>query len=300
MASERTTEILTRLRGAGDAVGIAAIGDLADAAETLGDDVAAYARLSLTDRMRMAVLCQWPANPDTAAAVRAMHAQIGNPIQAQTLPALLDRPAKVRFVELETTRHGATPPTVSFHMVGERALADDIALLSRTTIFQPSAGREVTALSELLGRSSSDLFIDRAEPNAANQWLFRFRRGNGAGGELEETVRLALALMERLHVTAEQRLLFERLHPRLARGETVLVSIVSVFDCALPWVTVQYPDLPWELLVPTMIELYGNEWGERLGAFAGAFDAEASSAFELTFRDESPVRSRVSIDSIAP
>ncbi len=298
MAGERTTEILTRLHGAGDALGIAAVGDLARAAEILGDDVGAYARVSLTDQMRLAILCQWPAEPEIDAAVRAMHTEIGDPIQTRTLPALLDRPAKVRFVELETTDRGATPLTVTIHLVGERALADDVAMLSSHATVPPSTGHDVAALGELVGRSSSDLFVDRAEPKAANQWAFRFRRGNDDAAELAETVGLVLALMERLGVLPEQRLLFERLHPELAGYETTLVSISSALAGVLPRVTVQYPDVSWELVVPTMVELYGDAWGERLGALAGAFDADESSAFELTFCDEPPVCARVSVDSM--
>jgi hypothetical protein len=288
------TEVITRLSGLGDASDLPAP-LLVNLADQLAGAPGDYARISVDDQKRLSLLARWPtgqASDDLVGYIRSL----GNQIQKMTLPAMVDRPAAARFVELEV-RAGGKAPTVSVHAVGERALADDLAMLGKATIFKSSAANAVRDAAGTLGRRSSDILIDRAEPNAANLWLFGFRHPVGTGAQLDASSKAALALMDQFRVVDDQRLLFERLHPDLTRAESCTITIYAGFDALLPWLSVRYPALPWDAVVPVMMELYPNgDWSDRLGAFAGAFGAQTCASFELRFRDEHPVRARVSVD----
>jgi len=292
------TTFLTRFQGAADALGID-VGHIVAGASHLGASLAGYTRVSVTDTFsRLALLAAWPRDSVTDAELRDYHRALGNQIQGMTLPALLQRPARSRFVELESveTARNEKEVTVLLHLVGDRDLDADLDALMTATIFQDSAAAEIRGAAETLGVATPLILVDRALPRGANLWSFRFPMANGTAAERDQTMERTLTLMGRLGVAANQKLAFERLHAALAREDQCVVSVVSAFDKLLPFVRVGYADLPWETAVPTMIDLYPNANAEdKLGALAGAFEAATAHAFELIFRDEEPLRARVSV-----
>lgn len=207
--------------------------------------------------------------------------------------ALLDRPG-LATVEVETA---AVPDRIAIKrtVLQARTMAEDLAWLAEHNVSPAAREQLATWLFDLAGRGPD--FIGQRVEGDQTKWFAGF----AIAGELSALVamlRPTLAVAEAIGVL-ELRMIQETL---LALGVPGGVAITLACDqhTALPQIAIEFSEVAW----PTAIGLVdtlrpGSPCAPRLGALAGAFDAERASAVEVTFRAQQPPRIRVAASAPA-
>ncbi len=255
---ERATEVLTRVGAAASRLGIETFW-LEAAARRLGNRPGRYLRVWVDTEMPRLV------------------------IRADSPDALEERPARARYVELDSL--GGEYELA----VGTRALADDRLLL--TTVPADAAdemarrldalgGGRCDALGRIVGGTVWTMTLVEAEP-----------------GDLATSAARLGTLAGELGVTPLQRALFEQSHLVLGeRGYTV--TLTADRTGMRPHVTLEYRHVTWARVVGLTDALRpGTSSGTALGVFAGAMGAgEQASGLSITYRAGTTAHVRVAVD----
>lgn len=261
----RTTEVLTRLAVAGETLRI----DLAplNAYLThLGSAPGRYARVTLGEGLeRLALGVRIPAREPIA------------------------RSNSAPYSELEVG--GALRETVA--AIGPGTLAEDLTVLAEAGV-AAAAREQVAERIAAVGGGRTD------RVTRSFQTFSRWAIGVAFGGSVPEvmtTVKQLLPLATTLGVKPMQCRLLEQAHQVLGAGSGFVVEFACDVDRALPEITLTYRDVAWKQAVGLYDALRpGAPCGPRLGAFAGAFNAEQASLYEITFRADAPAIVRVAIE----
>jgi hypothetical protein len=193
------------------------------------------------------------------------------------------------YSELEVG--GALRETVA--AIGPGTLAEDLTVLAEAGV--------VAEARELLAERVAALGGGRTDRVSRSfQTQSRWAIGVAFGGSVPEvmtTVNQLLPLATTLGVQPMQRRLLEQAHQVLGAGTGFLVEFACDVDRALSEITITYRDVAWKQAVGLYDALRpGAPCGPRLGAFAGAFNAEQASLYEITFRADAPAIVRVAIE----
>ncbi|MBA3454612.1 MAG: hypothetical protein H0T42_16095 [Deltaproteobacteria bacterium] len=262
-----TTDVLTRLAVAGETLRI----DLAplNAYLThLGSAPAEYARVTLGEGLeRLGFGVQLPAREPIA------------------------RASSTPYSELEVG--GALRETVTAH--GPGTLAQDLTILADAGV-RAAAREQLAAWITELGGGRTDR-VSRSF-QATSRWTIGVAFG-GSVPEVMTVVNQLVTLATALGIQPMQRRHLEQAHQVLGAGAGCVVELACDVDRALPEITITYRDVAWKHAVGLHDALRpGTPCGPRLGAFAGAFNAEKASLYEITFRADAPAIIRVGIELV--
>jgi hypothetical protein len=220
-------------------------------------------------------------------------------------PPTLARPG-ITYLELETNPDGDVP-NGTLLVVGRRALAEDLQLLSEAT---PSG--DVVHLDR--PQRAASLGAPGLSPTVVSQIETHLRRIGVSsvdvvgqrmiGTELEWTLGVELparsvgevsTLADAIGVEPYQLAMLGALHGDLA-GSGCLVAVAASRRGVGPQVTIEYRDLPWDQVIRTATRLRAKDAAAGFGVFAGAFAADRAACFEVTFRRDELPRVRAAVE----
>lgn len=255
---QRATEVLTRVGAAASRLGIETFW-LEAAGRRLGNRPGRYLRVWVDTEMPRLV------------------------IRAESPDALEARPARARYVELDS--QGGEYELA----VGTRALSEDRALV---TTVPAEAADEMARRIDALGGGRCDA-LGRIVGGTA--WTMTLVEANG-GDLAAATARLG-TLAGELGVPPLQRALLEQSHGVLGeRGYTVTLTCDRTG--MRPHVTLEYRHVAWARVVGLTDALRpGTSSGTALGVFAGAMGAgDQASGLAITYRAGRTAHVRVAVD----
>lgn len=266
----RTTDVLTRLAVAGESlrIDLAPLNPYLTHIAQLSGSLGQYARVTLGEGLeRLALGVQSPAREP------------------------ITRPGSVPYSELEVG--GALRETVTAN--GPGTLAQDLTILAEAGV-AAEAREQLAARIVKLGGGRTDRVSRSFE--MASRWTIGLAFG-GSVPEVLTVVNQLLPLATALGVQPMQRRFLEQAHQVLGAGTGCVVELACDVDRALPEITITYRDVAWNQAVGLYDALRpGAPCGQRLGAFAGAFNAEQASLYEITFRADAPAIVRVGIELV--
>lgn len=260
----RTTDVLTRLAVAGQTLRID-LTPLNAYLTHLGSAPGRYARVTLGEGLERLAF-------GVREAAREPIARAGSP-----------------YSELEVG--GALREMVT--AIGPGTLAQDLTVLAEAGV-AAEAREQIAERVAALGGGRTDR-VSRSF-QTASRWAIGVAFG-GSVPEVMTTVNQLLPVATALGVQPMQRRLLEQAHQVLGAGTGFVVEFACDVDRALPEITITYRDVAWKQAVGLYDALRpGAPCGPRLGAFAGAFNAEQASLYEITFRADAPAIVRVAIE----
>ena len=259
-----------------------AVGDLEDGRER-------RLRVWVSDGFdRLSVLA---AAPTASRHASLLAAAGGDALVASAIPVLGQRPGQL-FVELEAG--GGPELAIEIQGLGRGSIDDDLRLLRSMAPVGDAAHTALARLAAELatGGRSAGIAV-RFEPPGTRQWMLHV--------SLAASVELAAAALSRVAaaagITPAQRNLLAVLHPLLGEHSPAVATLRIGPGVVYPELTVTYHDVAFEPVIRILIGIHpGVDHASRLGAVAGACNAERAAALAIQLRDREPLGLRVAFD----